>query len=98
MRMQWIGALIMALAALPMQGCPNYVPTIKGYAEAGAQTARDVEDLNLARLKFGLCATPFSAVLRNPEFAGALKDLCIGSSNTTVEELLNEAKQTAKDN
>lgn len=74
-------------------GCSNYTQAARGYAEAALQSARDVEDLNLDALKAALCATPLSAIIRNPEFAGPLRDLCIGGNGTTVEEILNEAKK-----
>ena len=80
------------LAIIPLvSGCASYIQAVDGYATAAATSARAASDLNLKRLQFELCATPFSALVRNPEFFGAVRELCVGSG-TTVEELLQSAE------
>lgn len=72
-----------------LSGCSSYIQAIDGYATAAATSIRDAEDLNLKRIKFGLCATPVSALVRNPEYAGSIKELCLGKSSVTVDEVLS---------
>lgn len=85
--------VIIAIAILcSLSGCASYIQAVDGYATVAAKSAQDTTDLNLKAIKFSLCATPFSAIVRNPEFAGAIKELCLGNTNTTVEELLSGAK------
>ena len=85
--------VIIAIAILcSLSGCSSYIQAVDGYATVAAKSAQDTTDLNLKAVKFSLCATPFSAIVRNPEFAGAIKELCLGNTNTTVEELLSGAK------
>lgn len=88
--MKW--SLVAILLCLFLSGCSSYIQAVDGYATVAAKSAQDTTDLNLKALKFSLCATPFSAIVRNPEFAGAIKELCLGKTNTTVEELLSGAK------
>ena len=88
--MKW--SLIAILLCLSLSGCSSYIQAVDGYATVAAESAQDTTDLNLKAIKFSLCATPFSAIVRNPEFAGAIKELCLGNTNTTVEELLSGAK------
>ena len=84
--------LAVLLSLLLLSGCASYIQSADGFATAAATSARAASDLNLKRLRFEICATPFSALVRNPEFFGAVRDLCIGS-RTTIEELLNSAEQ-----
>lgn len=87
--------LIAVLLSLTLSGCASYIQAVDGYAASAATSAQAGADLNLKRLKFGLCATPVSALVRNPEFAGAIRELCISSSDTSVEDVLSavEVKQ-----
>jgi hypothetical protein len=64
------------LIALLMTGC-SLQPTINAIEGAAAQSARAAEDQNLVVLKFALCATPYSAIIRHPDIAPAILALCL---------------------
>jgi len=72
-----------------LSGCAYQQP-ITAFKAAAAESARTAQDGHMDTLKFELCATPFSAIVRNPEFAGAIEALCLGSSVASPAELLHE--------
>ena len=81
------------LVLISQVSCSSYISAVKGYASVAVSDARATEDLNLEGIKFNLCATPFSAILRNPEYAAAIEALCVGNSTVTPSELLNTVKK-----
>lgn len=89
--MKKLFAIILLLSCLP--GCA-YQQSITAFKAATASSIRQAQDGHMDTMKFELCATPFSAIVRNPEFAGAIEALCIpGNSPATPAELLHEVKR-----
>ena len=84
--------VLLIFSALLLTGCSSYIQVADGYATAVANSAQAAEDLNLKAIKFSLCATPYSAIIRNPEFAAAIKELCAGKTGTASESLLDIEK------
>jgi hypothetical protein len=70
-------ATLAACAIASLSGCAGVAQVADGYATAAADGARAVEDRNLKVLAFGLCATPVSAVVRNPQVVPAIRSLCL---------------------
>lgn len=84
--------LLIATVACLLSGCSSYIQLASGYAGAATKSLQDAEDLNLRRLKFSLCATPYSAIMRNPEFIVVIKELCMKDPVPPIESLLDKDK------
>lgn len=87
--MKTLSALLLAAAALSLGGCASQLQFAKGAQSAAAVSLRATEDLNLSGLVFGLCATPLSAAIRNPQIIPGLRALCLpGGVDTSPITLL----------
>lgn len=74
-------SLIIALAAVALSGCATQMQLVKGYESAAAISLRAAEDNQLGVLTFGLCATPYSAIVRHPEIVPGVMALCLPGGN-----------------
>jgi uncharacterized protein YceK len=82
-----------ALLCLLLTGCAESIATYNGYKAAAGGTMQMAMDSRLMTLKFEVCAMPFSAIMRNPEWIDPIKSLCLGGGTTTVEELMEAGKK-----
>lgn len=83
----------LVLLCLLLTGCAESISTYNGYKASAALTAQTAVDSRLMTLKFEVCAIPFSAIMRNPEWIGPVKSLCLGGGTTTIEQLLEESRR-----
>ncbi len=75
--------LLIALAALTLSGCASYQQAINAGETSAAVTLRAAEDNNLRVLVFGICATPYSALILHPEIVPGVGSLCLPNGNFT---------------
>ena len=85
--------LMVALAVLP--GCASQLQMVSATQKAAAVQLRAAEDINLERQVFGLCATPLSAAIRNPQIIPGLRALCLPGGGESSPVLLLDLKQPA---
>ncbi|RFP19201.1 hypothetical protein [Duganella sp. BJB475] len=70
--MKAVAILLMASLA----GCASVQQAMNGYESAAGVSLRAAQDNAIEVWKFAGCATPYSAVLRNPQILPALRALC----------------------
>lgn len=73
--------LILIALGLTLSGCASQLQFVKGAQSAAAVSLRATEDLNLSGLVFGLCATPYSAIIRHPDLVPGIAALCLPGGN-----------------
>ena len=64
-------------------GCASQLQAIKAFNTAAAVSLQTAEDINLERLKFELCATPYSAIVRHPALVPGVAAICLPNGNFT---------------
>jgi hypothetical protein len=74
---------IIAILALSLTGCASQLQAVKGMQSAAAVSLRAAEDNQLDLLVFGICATPYSALIRHPEIVPGVGALCLPNGNLT---------------
>lgn len=79
--MKHLIALLLVAAALT--GCASQLQAVKAMNSAAVVSLRAAEDVNLERLKFELCATPYSALVRNPQLVPGVAAICLPNGNMT---------------
>ncbi len=62
--------------AVSLIGCASVQQAMNGYEAAAGVSLRAAQDNAVAVWTFAGCATPYSAVLRNPQILPALRALC----------------------
>lgn len=81
--------LLAALFALSLSGCASQLQMVSAAQSSAAVALRAAEDNNLSYLKFSLCATPYSAIIRHPEIVPGIGALCLpGGDRTNPANLL----------
>ncbi|RFP32407.1 hypothetical protein [Duganella sp. BJB476] len=70
--MKAVAILLLASVA----GCASVQQAVNGYESAAGVSLRAAQDNAIAVWTFAGCATPYSAVLRNPQILPALRALC----------------------
>lgn len=70
-------------------GCAGVQQVVTGYESSAIAGAKALHDNEIMVLKVGLCATPFSAAVRNPEIIPALKVLCLPGASVSPAALLD---------
>ena len=76
-------SIAILIATLSLGGCAGWQQAINGYEASGFMAARAAEDQNLKVLTFAICATPFSAIIRNPQLVPGISALCLPAGNMT---------------
>ena len=76
--------IYLALAAtIAMTGCASQLQAVKGFNAAAVVSLRATEDVHLDALKFDLCATPYSALVRHPELVPGVGAICLPNGDRT---------------
>jgi hypothetical protein len=80
--------LLLTTLVLSCTGCASQLQAVKGVEAATAVALRAAEDNNLDVLRFNLCATPYSAIVRHPDFVPGIIALCLPSGSLSNPALL----------
>jgi hypothetical protein len=93
-----VSALVALVAAAALAGCTTTAMTaVTGYETAAVKGVQAVNDNAIQVWKTAACATPLSAVLRNPDIIPGLKALCLPGGNASdPNTLLVEPVKPAK--
>lgn len=84
-------SITVILAAIALTGCAGLQQAINA-GEASAHVAAKAASDNYVRVwAASACATPLSAVIRNPDVIPALKALCIHGGDAASPSLLLDA-------
>lgn len=73
--------LCLAIAILP--GCASQLQAVKAFNASAVVSLKAAEDVNLERLQFEMCATPYSAIIRHPELVPGMAAMCLPGGNLT---------------
>lgn len=85
---------VLSLAVLAMlAGCAAWSQAVDAYGAAAVTGARAANDTALKATKVALCATPVSALARNPEFIPAIKSLCLAPGDKTTADVLDAVQK-----
>jgi len=76
-------AAALAFGLLSLGGCASQLQATKAMETAAAVSLRAAEDNHLDVLKFDLCATPYSALVRHPELVPGVAAICLPNGNFT---------------
>lgn len=87
--------MITGLMLLGMAGCAGTQQVVSGYEMALAKGLNAANDNAIQVWKYQACATPFSAVVRNPEVGPALMSLCVLQGSVGPAELLRAVPATS---
>lgn len=87
--MKKVIAVFAIIISSTLTGCASLTQAYSAGATATAVGLKAAEDNSLATLKFGLCATPYSAIIRHPELVPGIGALCLPSGvNSNPANLL----------
>ena len=75
--------LLYAALILWLTGCASTIQATKAFNEAAVVSLRAAEDVNLDRLRFEICATPYSALVRHPDLVPGIGAMCLPGGNLT---------------
>ncbi len=82
--------LVSVTIAATFTGCAGVQQAINAGEASAAVNLRAAEDNNLKVLVFGICATPYSAIIRHPEIVPGVGALCLPNGNlSNPANLLN---------
>lgn len=83
--------LITLSIALSLSGCASLNQAYSAYGQAELVAMQGADDNVIRTWATAACATPYSAIIRNPEIAPALQSLCIpnGAVASPVQLLQN---------
>lgn len=77
-------------SATILSGCAGVQQAINASEASAVVNLRAAEDNNLKVLVFGICATPYSAIIRHPEIVPGVSALCLPNGNmSNPANLLN---------
>lgn len=85
--------LIVLLAALALTGCGSMIQAINAYGTVAVSDARATNDTIIVGWTIAACATPYSAILRNPEIIPALQSLCTSGREVAPSSLLRPGRE-----
>lgn len=74
---------VAAALVLLLTGCAGFQQAVAGYQTAVVRGAQAMNDNTIQVWSTAACATPLSAVLRNPQVIPALKVLCLPAASTS---------------
>jgi uncharacterized protein YceK len=79
---------LLTLAVLAtLAGCGSLIQAVNAYGTIAVTDARAANDTMIAGWTLAACATPVSAVLRNPQIIDALRVLCMPMSDVAPSRL-----------
>lgn len=82
--------LFFVVLVLALTGCASMNQAYAAYGAVAVTGAQATNDNVIATWKVAACATPFSAMQRNPEIIDALRVLCVAPTKTSASALLDE--------
>lgn len=75
--------MLLALAGA-LSGCSALNTAVNTYGSVALSNAREANDTAIAMWSTAACATPLSAILRNPQIVPALRVLCLPTDEQAV--------------
>ena len=69
--------IILAIFTMALTGCASVNQMYSAYGASALVGAQGAEDNVIRTWATAACATPYSAIVRNPSIAPALQSLCI---------------------
>lgn len=81
-------ACIVLGLALILAGCAGLQQAVQTYGSVAVTNARAANDTLIEGYKVGVCALPFSAVMRHPEIIPAIEALCLPRGDRIGADLL----------
>ena len=75
--------ILIAVSALAMTACASVNQAYSAFGASALVSAQGAEDNALATLKVGLCASPYSAIVRHPEVVPGIEALCLPGGQAT---------------
>lgn len=79
-----------------LAGCAGMQQAIQTYGGVAVTNARAANDTLIEGYKVGVCALPFSAVMRHPEMIPAIEALCLPRNDKVGAELLRAVDRLAE--
>ncbi len=71
------------LAIVNLSGCASVNQAYSAFGASALVSAQGAEDNVLATLKVGICATPYSAIVRHPEVVPGIEAMCLPGGQAT---------------
>ncbi len=88
--------LIIAMCAIALTGCASLNQAYSAYGSAELVAMQGADDNVIRTWATAACATPYSAIVRNPEIAPALQSLCIPNGAVASPVMLLQNLQPVK--
>lgn len=86
-------SLLMLALAGALTGCGSMIQAVNAYGSVAVSDARAANDTIITGWKLAACATPYSAILRNPEIIPALQVLCLPAQEVAPSSLLRAGRE-----
>jgi uncharacterized protein YceK len=77
---------LLIIALLALTGCST---VMTGYEATAVDAIKRADDQRLGLQVIGICSTPYSAVLRNPQVIPGVEALCLHGANTAPAALFD---------
>lgn len=88
--------LLLALVST-LAGCGSMIQAVNAYGTVAISDARAANDTIIAGWTVAACATPYSAILRNPEIIPALQVLCLPAREVAPSALLAPSTRAGRE-
>lgn len=85
--------LLISVLALALTGCGSMIQAVNAYGTVALSDAKAANDTIIAGWTITACATPYSAILRNPEIIPALQFLCAPAREVAPSSLLRAGRE-----
>ena len=85
--------LLISVLALALTGCGSMIQAVNAYGTVAVSDAKATNDTIIAGWTIAACATPYSAILRNPEIIPALQSLCVPAREVAPSSLLRPGRE-----
>ncbi len=86
-------SLLISVLAIALTGCGSMIQAVNAYGTIAVQDAKAANDTVIAGWTIAACATPYSAILRNPEIIPALQSLCGPAREVLPSSLLRAGRE-----
>lgn len=84
--------LITMAVAGTLAGCGTMNQAVNAYGTIAIDNAQHANDTIIASWSVAACATPLSAIMRNPQIIPALRLLCLPAGDVSAGSLLDAKK------
>ncbi len=84
--------LMLALVST-LAGCGSMIQAVNAYGTVAVSDAKAANDTIITGWTVAACATPYSAILRNPEIIPALQSLCGPTREVAPSSLLRAGRE-----